>query len=166
MTRLFHNDDLVTQSKCAVRKLKGKCPLLSRHMYGLNDQHQVPNVPCDRADQNVFLFHHLTYFHKLNAKSATKLIRALILNKDPSEILFHYNETIVAMNQQVKRTKKLTDNHHQQQQQQQQQPKQEPYTYSNQFENFSSKVITVKRTTTKQHFFLFFYFSINAFLTR
>jgi hypothetical protein len=34
LTQLFHNDDLITQSKCAVRKLKSKCPLLSRHIYG------------------------------------------------------------------------------------------------------------------------------------
>ena len=64
-------------------------------LLGLGDQHQVPNIPCDRADQHIFLFHHLTYFHKLNAKAATKLIRALIINKDPSEPLFHYNDTII-----------------------------------------------------------------------
>jgi hypothetical protein len=34
ITQLFHNDDLVTQSKCAVRKLKSKCPLLGRYIYG------------------------------------------------------------------------------------------------------------------------------------
>ncbi len=124
---LFHNDDLVTQSKCAVRKLKSKCPLLTRHMYGLGDQHQVPNIPCDRSDQHIFLFHHLTYFHKLNAKAATKIIRALILNKDPSEALFHYNDIIVVSNQQIRRRKKSTDN-------------QDQYNYSNQLENVSSKV--------------------------
>jgi hypothetical protein len=129
MTDLFLNDDLVTQSKCAVRKLKSKCPLLARHMYGLCDQHQVPNIPCDRSDQHIFLFHHLTYFHKLNAKSATKLIRALILNKDPSEALFHYNDIIVVKNQQIRRTKKLSSNNNNQQR-----------TDSNQLQNFSSKV--------------------------
>jgi hypothetical protein len=116
MTQLFHNNDLITQSKCAVRKLKSKCPLLSKHIYGmfmnnfinkrfsgigLGDQHQVPNIPCDRADQHIFLFHHLTYFHKLNAKAATKLIRALIINKDPSEPLFHSNDIIVVSDQTV-----------------------------------------------------------------
>lgn len=130
MTDLFLNDDLVTQSKCAVRKLKSKCPLLARHMYGLADQHQVPNIPCDRADQHIFLFHHLTYFHKLNAKAATKLIRAVILNKDPSEALFHCNDTIVVSHQQTRRTKKIADN--------QQRPD------SNQLENLSSKVIHPK----------------------
>jgi hypothetical protein len=99
-------------------------------MYGLSDQHQVPNIPCDRADQHIFLFHHLTYFHKLNAKAATKIIRALILNKDPSEILFHYNDIIVVSNHQIQRTKKFTDN----------QQKLDHFNYSNQFENFSSKV--------------------------
>ena len=78
---------------------------------GLSDQHQVPNLPCDRADQHIFLFHHLTYFHKLNAKAATKLIRALITNKDPAEPLFHCNETIVVTNnssveQKIRRSKK------------------------------------------------------------
>ena len=62
---------------------------------GLGDQHHVPNVPCDRADQAIFLFPHLTYFHKLNAKAAAKLIRALITHRSPSEPLFHCNETIV-----------------------------------------------------------------------
>jgi hypothetical protein len=81
-------------------------------LLGLVDQHQVPNIPCDRTDQHIFLFHHLTYFHKLNAKAATKIIRALILNKNPSEVLFHYNDIIVVsnQNQQIKRTKKITDN--------------------------------------------------------
>jgi hypothetical protein len=81
---------------------------------GLGDQHHVPNIPCDRTDQHIFLFHHLTYFHKLNAKAATKLIRALILNKDPSEPLFHSNDIIIvsdrtAHNQQYKskQTKKM-----------------------------------------------------------
>lgn len=78
---------------------------------GLSDQHQVPNVPCDRADQHIFLFHHLTYFHKLNAKAATKLIRALITNEDPTEPLFHCNETIVVtknspVEQRIRRSKK------------------------------------------------------------
>jgi len=92
-------------------------------MYGLCDQHQVPNIPCDRADQHIFLFHHLTYFNKLNGKAATKLIRALILNKDPSEALFHYNDIIVVSNQQIRQTKKLiTDN--------------QQYNYSNQFEKY------------------------------
>lgn len=114
VTRLFHNNDLITQSKCAVRKLKSKCPLLSRHIYGtfvsipcacivfvpgLHEQHRVPNIPCDRADQDIFLFHHLTYFHKLNAKAATRLIRALLINKDPLEPVFHSNEIIVASDQ-------------------------------------------------------------------
>jgi len=130
ITHIFHNDDLVTQSKCAVRKLKSKCPLLARHIYGLGEQHQVPNIPCDRSDQHIFLFHHLTYFHKLNPKAATKLIRALILNKDPSEALFHYNDNIVVSNQQIQRTKKTTDN----------QQKFDQFNYSNQLENFSSKV--------------------------
>ncbi|CAF2373985.1 unnamed protein product [Rotaria sp. Silwood2] len=122
ITRLFHNNDHITQSKCAVRKLKSKCPLLSRHIYGnknniflsLSDQHHVPNIPCDRADQHIFLFHHLTYFHKLNAKAATKLIRALIINKDPCEALFHSNDIIVVSNQTIhnqqyktKRSKKM-----------------------------------------------------------
>ncbi|CAF0867391.1 unnamed protein product [Didymodactylos carnosus] len=83
-TKLFHVKDLVTQSKCAVRKLKCKCPLVSRHIYG------------DRADQQIFVFHHLTYFHKMNGKAATKLIRALLSNKDPLEKLFHYDEVIIS----------------------------------------------------------------------
>ncbi|CAF2526981.1 unnamed protein product [Rotaria sp. Silwood2] len=141
VTQLFHNDDLVTQSKCAVRKLKSKCPLLAHHMYGLSDQHHVPNIPCDRADQDIFLFHHLTYFHKLNAKAATKLIRALLLRKDPSEPLFHYNDIIVESkqtlnNQQIRRTKKITNN----------QQTLGQFNYSNQFdsksfENFSSNFV-------------------------
>ncbi|CAF0811290.1 unnamed protein product [Adineta ricciae] len=99
VTQLFHNTDLITQSKCAVRKLKSKCPLLSRHIYGLHEHHHVPNIPCDRADQDIFLFHHLTYFHKMNAKAATKLIRALLMNKDPLEPVFHSSEIIIASDQ-------------------------------------------------------------------
>ena len=34
ITRLFDHDDLITQSKCAVRKFKSRCPLLARHTYG------------------------------------------------------------------------------------------------------------------------------------
>lgn len=96
VTRLFHQDDLVTQSKCAVRKFKSRCPLIARHLYGLHDHHQVANVPCDRSDQEIFLFPHLTYFHKLNGKAATKLIRALIIEKKPNEPLFHSNDIVVA----------------------------------------------------------------------
>lgn len=75
--------------------MKSRCPLLARHVYGLNDQHHVPNIPCDRADQEIFLFPHLTYFHKLNGKAATKLIRALLIQKNPLEPIFHPNETII-----------------------------------------------------------------------
>ena len=119
ITPLFHRNDVITQSKCAVRKMKSRCPLIDRHVYGtineltsilsrtvcsfarlgLNDQHQVPNVPCDRADQEIFLFPHLTYFHKLNAKAATKLIRALIVHKSPSEPLFYPNEPVTVSDQ-------------------------------------------------------------------
>lgn len=116
---------------------------------GLGDQHQVPNIPCDRADQRIFLFHHLTYFHKLNAQAAAKLIRALIVNKDPSEPLFHYNDIIVVSNiplnnqqvqQKVRRTKKSTN-------QNQSQPRLDQFQYSNQFhsgssQNFSSTFVT------------------------
>ena len=107
----------------------------------MNDHHQVPNIPCDRADQHVFLFHHLTYFHKLNPKAATTLIRALILNKDPSEPLFHFNDIIISSNrtldnQSIRRTRKLTDNHQ----------KLDQLYYSNQFnsnsfENLSSNFV-------------------------
>ncbi|CAF1937183.1 unnamed protein product [Rotaria magnacalcarata] len=129
VTQLFHNDDFVTQSKCAVRKLKAKCPLIATHMYGLGDQHRVPNIPCDRlgdqhrvpnipcdrADQDIFLFHHLTYFHKLNPKAASQLIRAILLHKNPSEPIFHYNDTIVAShhtlnNQETRHSKKIKNN--------------------------------------------------------
>ena len=82
----------------------------------MGDQHHVPNIPCDRTDQHIFLFHHLTYFHKLNAKAATKLIRALILNKDPTEPLFHSNDIIISSDQPThspqfksKRTKKVIE---------------------------------------------------------
>ena len=92
--------------------MKSRCPLLARHIYGLNDQHHVPNIPCDRADQEIFLFPHLTYFHKLNGKAATKLIRALLIHKSPLETLFHPNEMIIVSDQnlshhshKIKRTK-------------------------------------------------------------
>ncbi|CAF5009844.1 unnamed protein product, partial [Rotaria magnacalcarata] len=85
-------------------------------MCGLSDHHHIPNIPCDRADQHIFLFHHLTYFHKLNAKAATQLIRALIINKDPREPLFHSNDIIVVSDQVVnhqpyktKRSKKINE---------------------------------------------------------
>ena len=70
-------------------------------MAGLRDHHRVPNIPCDRTDQHIFLFHHLTYFHKLNAQAATKLIQALIINKDPREALFHSNDIVVVSDQAV-----------------------------------------------------------------
>lgn len=115
LTQLFDHDDLITQSKCAVRKMKSRCPLVGRHIYGLNDHHRVPNIPCDRADQEIFLFPHLTYFHKLNGKAATKLIRALLIQKNPLEPIFHPNETIVVSNStltsnspKTKRTKTTT----------------------------------------------------------
>ncbi|CAF3337961.1 unnamed protein product [Rotaria socialis] len=132
VTQLFHNDDFVTQSKCAVRKLKAKCPLIATHMYGLGDQHRVPNIPCDRADQDIFLFHHLTYFHKLNPKAATQLIRAILLHKNPTEPIFHYNDTIVVSHhtlndQETRRSKKIKNN----------QQTLSEFNYSNQFDSKS-----------------------------
>ena len=70
-----------------------------RLFLGLHEHHHVPNIPCDRADQDIFLFHHLTYFHKMNAKAATKLIRALLMNKGPLEPVFHSSEVIIASDQ-------------------------------------------------------------------
>lgn len=124
-------------------------------MYGLGDQHRVPNIPCDRADQDIFLFHHLTYFHKLNPKAATKLIRALLVHKDPSEPLFHYNDTIIVTdqtlnNQSIRRHKKVTNN----------QQTISQFNYSNQydsksFESFSSNFIGNARSKVNQTELLF-----------
>lgn len=141
LTQLFHNDDLITQSKCAVRKLKSKCPLLSRHIYGLGEQHQVPNIPCDRSDQHIFLFHHLTYFHKLNAKAATKLIRALILNKDPTEPLFHSNDIIIVSDRTL---------HHQQiKTKRRKQINEKKINYSQTIENLSTHYQTLLNSMTR-----------------
>lgn len=109
-------------------------------LLGLGDQHQVPNIPCDRADQDIFLFHHLTYFHKLNAKAATKIIRALLLNKNPSEPLFHYNDNIIVSNQPLnnqstRRIKKLTNN-----QEKSNQCNYFTQSNSNSYENISSNI--------------------------
>lgn len=98
------------------KKILHELQLLVVQLYiGLSDHH-VPNIPCDRADQHIFLFHHLTYFHKLNAKAATKLIRALIIDKDPREALFHSNDVIIVSDQTVnhqhhktKQSKKISE---------------------------------------------------------
>ena len=119
----------------------------------------MPNIPCDRADQHIFLFHHLTYFHKLNAQAATKLIRALIVNKDPSEPLFHYTDTIAVshtapnhqqIQEKARRTKKSSNQ--KQSQQQPSQPRLEQFQSSNQFDarspkNFSKEFVSNARHT-------------------
>jgi hypothetical protein len=71
---------------------------LSSGAYGLNESHQIPNTPCDRSLNDVFLNQHLQWYHNFDSVSARKLVRAICNNINPNEHLFTIHETVLKQN--------------------------------------------------------------------
>ncbi len=71
---------------------------LQKGIYGLNESHQIPNIPCDRSLNDVFLNQHLQWYHNFDSVSARKLVRAICNNINPTEYLFSIHETVLKQN--------------------------------------------------------------------
>jgi hypothetical protein len=67
-------------------------------VYGLSESHQIPNIPCDRSLNDVFLNQHLQWYHNFDSVSARKLVRAICNNINPNEHLFSIHETVLKQN--------------------------------------------------------------------
>ena len=67
-------------------------------VYGLDESHQIPNIPCDRSMNDVFLNQHLQWYHNFDSVSARKLVRAICNNINPNEHLFSAHETVLKQN--------------------------------------------------------------------
>jgi hypothetical protein len=67
-------------------------------IYGLSESHQIPNIPCDRSLNDVFLNQHLQWYHNFDSVSARKLVRAICNNMNPNEHLFSIHETVLKQN--------------------------------------------------------------------
>lgn len=66
--------------------------------FGIHQSHQVPNIPCDRSLNDVFLNQHLQWYHNFDSVSARKLVRAICENVNVNDALFSLHETIVKRN--------------------------------------------------------------------
>lgn len=58
----------------------------------------MPNTPCDRSLNDVFLSQHLQWYHNFDSVSSRKLVRAIFNNVSPNEPLFTIHEPIVKRN--------------------------------------------------------------------
>jgi len=67
-------------------------------IYGLSESHQIPNIPCDRSLNDVFLNQHLQWYHNFDGVSARKLVRAICNNASPNENVFSNHETVIKQN--------------------------------------------------------------------
>ena len=67
-------------------------------VFGIHESHQVPNIPCDRSSNDVFLNQHLQWYHNFDSVSARKLVRAICNNINPNEHLFSIHETVLKQN--------------------------------------------------------------------
>ena len=67
-------------------------------VYGLDESHQIPNIPCDRSLNDVFLNQHLQWYHNFDSVSARKLVRAICNNINPNEHVFTAHETVLKQN--------------------------------------------------------------------
>ena len=72
--------------------------LFFKGIYGLTESHQIPNIPCDRSLNDVFLNQHLQWYHNFDSVSARKLVRAICNNINPNEHLFSIHETVLKQN--------------------------------------------------------------------
>ena len=67
-------------------------------IFGIHQSHQIPNIPCDRSSNDVFLNQHLQWYHNFDSNSARKLVRAISNNISSNEPLFSIHEPIVKRN--------------------------------------------------------------------
>lgn len=101
-----------------VQNFKCRCPLIriglsfnkySKYMFvffrifvkgvfGIQESHQIPNIPCDRSLNDVFLNQHLQWYHNFDSVCARKLVRAIFNNMSPHETLFTADEPILKQN--------------------------------------------------------------------
>ncbi|CAF4561358.1 unnamed protein product [Rotaria socialis] len=81
-----------------VQNFKCRCPLIRINVFGIHESHQIPNIPCDRSSNDVFLNQHLQWYHNFDSGSARKLVRAIFNNTSPHQNLFSINEPIVKRN--------------------------------------------------------------------
>ena len=105
----------VDMSYQKVQNFKCRCPLThiglfnavfgyvslssrSKGTFGIHQSHQVPNIPCDRSLNDVFLNQHLQWYHNFDSVSARKLVRAICENVNVNDALFSLHETIVKRN--------------------------------------------------------------------
>ena len=86
----------------SVQRSRQRCISLflsrSKGNFGIHQSHQVPNIPCDRSLNDVFLNQHLQWYHNFDSVSARKLVRALCENVNVNDALFSLHETIVKRN--------------------------------------------------------------------
>ena len=67
-------------------------------VYGLNESHQIPNIPCDRSLNDVFLNQHLQWYHNFDSVSSRKLVRAICNDVPLTHHLFSSHETVIKQN--------------------------------------------------------------------
>lgn len=67
-------------------------------VFGIHPSHQIPNTPCDRSLNDVFLNQHLQWYHNFDSVAARKLVRAIGNHTNPNELLFSIHEVIVKKN--------------------------------------------------------------------
>jgi hypothetical protein len=67
-------------------------------VFGIQESHQIPNIPCDRSSNDVFLNQHLQWYHNFDSTSARKLVRAISNNMNSNQSLFHIHEPIIKRN--------------------------------------------------------------------
>lgn len=67
-------------------------------IYGLTESHQIPNIPCDRSLNDVFLNQHLQWYHNFDSVSSRKLVRAICNHVHPNQLVFGSHETVLKQN--------------------------------------------------------------------
>jgi len=80
------------------KSYKKKIFILISGVFGIHESHQIPNIPCDRSSNDVFLNQHLQWYHNFDSISARKLVRAICNNIKSNEILFNIHEPIIKRN--------------------------------------------------------------------
>ncbi|CAF4127474.1 unnamed protein product, partial [Rotaria magnacalcarata] len=90
--------DFYAMSYQKVQNFKCRCPLIRIGVFGIHESHQIPNIPCDRSSNDVFLNQHLQWYHNFDSASARKLVRAIFNNTSPHQNLFSIDEPIIKRN--------------------------------------------------------------------
>jgi hypothetical protein len=67
-------------------------------VFGIHESHRIPNIPCDRSLNDVFLNQHLQWYHNFDSVSARKLVRAIWNNIHPNELLFSIHDPLIKRN--------------------------------------------------------------------